>query len=256
LHASSLAPKSLYLLGVRVHNVTKSEALALLEEYAASGVPHHVVTLNPEYLVQAHDSPQFQQVLNQADLALADGSGLMLASRLLGSPLVERLPGVDLIRSLAALAAARGFRLFLLGAGPGVAEAATRALVAQYPRLVIAGTYAGSPNLAEEEEIRARIRAAQPHFLFVAYGSPQQDFWIQRNLDPLGVPVAMGVGGALDYLSGRVARAPRWMRAWGLEWLYRLGREPWRWRRMLRLPRFLWLVLRERFGKATAKGVL
>ena len=249
MNASSQTQHSLTILGVHVHNLSKSQVLAALSDYAVAGAPHHVVTLNPEYLVQAHASPEFKAVLNRADLALADGVGLVWAARLMGQRLVARIPGVDLVDWLADLAAGSGYSMFLLGARPGVAEAAAAGLAQRYPGLVIAGAYAGSSRPADETAVIERITAVRPHFLLVAYGAPEQDIWIRRNLQQLGVPVAIGVGGAFDYLSGRVARAPRWIRAVGLEWLFRLIREPWRWRRMLRLPRFVWLVLLQRLQK-------
>jgi N-acetylglucosaminyldiphosphoundecaprenol N-acetyl-beta-D-mannosaminyltransferase len=184
-------------------------------------------------------------VINGADLAVPDGVGLVWAGRLLGHPFRGRVPGVELTRRLAALCAARGYRLYLLGAAPGVAEETARRLEAEYPGLAIAGTYAGSPAMEEEEDIVARIRAASPHLLLVAYGAPHQDLWLHRNLPRLGAVVGIGVGGTFDYISGRVPRAPAWMRRAGLEWLYRLVRQPWRWRRMLALPAFGWQVLRQ-----------
>jgi N-acetylglucosaminyldiphosphoundecaprenol N-acetyl-beta-D-mannosaminyltransferase len=182
--------------------------------------------------------------LNEADLTVADGAGLMWAARYLGKPLRARVTGVELVRSLARMAEKRGFRIYLLGAREGIAQAAARVLQDEYPNLLIAGTYAGSPALEDEEGIINRIVAARPHMLFVAYGFPQQDMWIERNRNRMNVPLSMGVGGAFDYISGAIKRAPAWIRRLGLEWLYRLIRQPWRWRRMLRLPRFVWLVLR------------
>jgi len=137
---------------------------------------------------------------------------------------------------LAQRCAAFGYRLYLLGAAPGVAEAAAVRLQELAPGLEIAGTYAGSPASSEEDEIIERIRAARADVLCVAYGAPAQELWIWRNLSRLPVAVAMGVGGAYDFLAGRQRRAPRIMQRMGLEWLYRLYREPWRWRRMLALP--------------------
>lgn len=238
------------ILGIRIHNLGKAEALEGILGMVAEGTPHHVVTVNPEFAVLAHQDPSFRDALNQADLALADGVGISWAALLTGHRIRARLPGVDLMERLAELAAQRGYRFYLLGARPGVAEGAARALAARYPGLRIAGVYAGSPRPEEEEAIIERVRAAAPHFLFVAYGAPQQDLWIRRNLARLGVPMTMGVGGSLDYLSGVVPRAPSWMRRMGLEWLFRLLREPWRWRRMLRLPLFLWLVLTTRGSHA------
>ena len=161
---------------------------------------------------------------------------------------------MDLAARLAALAAARGYRLFLLGAAPGVAERAAAAYTAANPGLIVAGTYAGSPAPDEEDAIIARVRAASPHILLVAYGAPAQDKWIARNLERLGVPVAMGVGGVLDYVAGVVPYAPAWLRRIGLEWLYRLVRQPWRRRRVWNaVVVFPWLVF-TRDGKLRAEA--
>ena len=248
-----LTPRRIWVLGVGVHDVAEQETVALVDGFVRQGGPHQVATVNPEFVMRARRDTAFQETLNQADLAVPDGVGIVWAGRLLGRRFRGRVPGVELTRRLAALAAARGYRLYLLGAGPGVAEEAGRRLQEEYPELCIAGTYSGSPAPEEEEEIGVRIRAAAPQILLVAYGAPRQDLWLRRNLPRLGVPVGVGVGGTLDYLAGRVSRAPAWMRRAGLEWLHRLITQPWRWRRMLALPTFAWLVLcqavRERWGR-------
>mgnify|MGYP005860163093 CR=1 FL=1 len=231
------------ILGVRVDPVTPEEALARMKAFAGDGGQHHVVTVNPEFIMTARRNPEFRQVIAAADLAIPDGIGVIWACRLYGYPLRERVTGVESVLALARFAAETGRRLFLLGAAPGVAEAAGQALQAQHPSLEIAGAYAGSPAASEEEAIVSHIRAARPDFLFVAYGAPRQDLWIARNLGRLGVSLAMGVGGTFDFIAGRARRAPRWMRGAGLEWLHRLAHEPWRWRRMLALPHFAALVL-------------
>ncbi|MBI2305062.1 MAG: WecB/TagA/CpsF family glycosyltransferase [Chloroflexi bacterium] len=238
--------KSVHILGVRVHSLTMEEVVAKVQEFVDNGTPHHIVTLNPEFLVQAHDDPQFRNVLNAAHLALADGAGLIWAARFQGSPLRARTPGVDVVRHLAGLSAHRGYRLFFLGAKRGVAATAAKILEMENPGLLVAGTHDGSPSPEEEKNIVAQIRAAAPHILFVAYGAPQQEFWIKRNMEALGVPMVMGVGGTLDYISGVVRRAPVPMQRLGLEWAFRLASQPWRWRRMLRLPRFVALLLASR----------
>jgi N-acetylglucosaminyldiphosphoundecaprenol N-acetyl-beta-D-mannosaminyltransferase len=168
----------------------------------------------------------------------------VLAARLLGSRLSERIGGVDLIEHFV-VAAPRGTRLFLLGAGPGVAEQAAAVLGNRNPGLILAGTYAGSPRPEHQDEIVKKINAARPHVLLVAFGAPTQELWIARNRDHLLAPLCIGVGGAFDYISGRTPRAPLIVQRAGLEWLYRLARQPWRWRRMLALPRFAALVLVE-----------
>ncbi|MFQ5946032.1 MAG: WecB/TagA/CpsF family glycosyltransferase, partial [Anaerolineae bacterium] len=149
----------------------------------------------------------------------------------------------DTVFELAGAAATRGWRLFLLGAAEGIAERASQALRERHPSLQVVGTLAGSPSSDDEELISRAIRAARPHVLLVAFGAPIQDLWIAQNLDRLGVPVAMGVGGSFDFIAGLAPRAPGWMQRLGVEWLYRLIKEPWRWRRMLALPRFASRVL-------------
>ena len=238
------------ILGVRVDNVNYDQALYLIEGFVVSGTPHQVVTVNPEFIVAAQSDHDFRSTLNASSLALPDGVGLLWAAGFLGRPLQERVTGTDTVQRLAALAAQKGYSLFLLGAAPGVAATTAARLCETYPGLRIVGTHAGSPALEEEDEIVKMIQKAKPDVLFVAYGAPQQDRWIARNLERLGVPVAMGVGGAFDFISGRAKRAPRWLQRLGLEWLHRLFHEPWRWRRMLALPKFVWLVVRERLAKS------
>ena len=235
--------RSVCILRVRVDGVGMAEVLDLVEGYVREGASHQIVTVNAEFIMTAQHDEAFRRTINEASLALPDGSGVIWASRVLGKPLQARVAGVDTVSRLSHLAAARRYGIFLLGAGPGIAELAARRLCMDNPELRVVGIYAGSPSPLEEDEIVARIRQAQPDILFVAYGAPRQDKWIRRNLPRLGVPVAMGVGGAFDFISGRAARAPEWMQQLGLEWAHRLIHEPWRWRRMLALPHFVWKVL-------------
>ncbi len=248
------SPESVFVLGVRVDRISQQQALERVEQMIAwrrgSGntLPcQQVVTVNPEFVMAAQRNKDFRIAINSAALVLADGIGVVWATRYLGRSTPERVTGSDMLPQLARLCAASGYRLYLLGATAGVAEAAGARLQELAPGLEIAGTYAGSPAPEEEDEIIERIRMAQADILCVAYGAPAQDLWIWRNLARLPVAVAMGVGGAYDFLSGRQRRAPALMRRMGLEWLYRLYREPWRWRRMLALPRFaIEVVLRGR----------
>lgn len=231
------------VLGVGVDPMTYEGALAQIQSFVQKGGVHQVVTVNPEFIMRAQSDESFRRVLNGADLALADGIGVVWTARLLGHRLPERVAGSDLIPLIAQRAAEVGWRLYFLGAPPGVAEQAAHTLRKRHPGLQVAGIYAGSPAPEMEKAIVERIRAARPDILFVAYGAPAQDRWIARNLSHLGVPVAMGAGGAFDFIAGRAKRAPRWVQRLGLEWLHRLIRQPWRWRRMLALPRFAWAVL-------------
>jgi N-acetylglucosaminyldiphosphoundecaprenol N-acetyl-beta-D-mannosaminyltransferase len=241
---------SIKILGVRVDDATYRDLMKQVDAFVDSGRPHQVVTLNAEMLVAAHDDPAFTRALNAGDLNVADSAGVLLAARLLGHPLRERVTGSDGIHRLAAHCARQGYRPFLLGAAPGVAEVVAGRLAAANPGLDVAGTYAGSPDPEHEDDIIERVRSTAPDLLLVAYGVPAEEKWIARNRRRLGVPVMIGVGGAFDFAAGVTTRAPAWMRRIGLEWLYRLLQEPWRWRRQLALPRFVALVVLQRMRES------
>ncbi len=231
--------------GVRVQALDTRQALSAIEGLLSDGQPHQVVTVNAEFVVRARRDEAFRRVLNASDLAIIDGMGVVFALRFLHGVRTTRVGGADIIPDLARLAAEKKWPVFLLGAMPGVAEAAAKRLVELAPGLLISGTYSGSPDPSQEEEILARVRSGRTRVLLVAFGAPAQDIWIARNLSHLGPCVAIGVGGAFDYIAGLVPRAPVWMRRAGLEWLYRLIRQPWRWRRQLALPLFVYLALSE-----------
>ncbi len=237
---------SVDILGVRVDAVTYADTLDIIEHWVAARGPHQIATANPEFVMAAQADRQFRQALLNADLCVADGVGLLWAARWLGRRLPERVTGSDLVPLVAQRAAQAGWRLFLLGAAPGVAEQTARRLVQQHPGVRIAGVYAGSPAEAEAPAILQRVAAAAPDVLFVAYGAPAQDLWIARHKDQLGVSVMMGVGGAFDHIVGVQKRASLWVQRIHLEWLWRLMTQPWRWRRQLALPRFVWAVCRQR----------
>jgi len=237
---------ALTLFGVPIHDVSLPETLEWVARWIAGQRPRQIATVNPEFLMAARRDPTFRAVLQGAGLCVPDGVGVTLAARYLGRPLRERVAGVDLVERLAAHAADAGWRLFLLGGAPGIAERAGAVLTCRHPTLTICGTYAGSPAVEDEEEILQRVRTARADVLLVAYGAPAQDLWLARNLARSGAKVGIGIGGALDYLAGVVPRAPRWVRRLGFEWLYRLIRQPWRWRRQRVLPQFALLVLLRR----------
>jgi N-acetylglucosaminyldiphosphoundecaprenol N-acetyl-beta-D-mannosaminyltransferase len=243
-------PPSVYVLGVRVDRVSQQQAVDRVEQMIAlrraSGntLPcQQIVTVNPEFVMAAQKNSEFCQTINSAALAVADGIGVVWATRFVGFPTPERITGTDTLVALAKRCAENGYRIYLLGAAPGIAEQAGESLQSLAPGLQIAGAYAGSPAPEEEDAIIEQIHAANADILCVAYGAPAQDLWIYRNLSRLPAALAMGVGGAYDFLSGRRRRAPQTMQRMGLEWLYRLYREPWRWKRMLALPHFLFQVL-------------
>ena len=189
---------------------------------------------------------EFRALLEHADLAPPDGVGLRWAGVILGQTLREVVPGSEIVERLAARAAQRPQRWFLLGASQGVAAVAGHALEQRFPGLTIAGTFSGAPGAELDDEICRRIEAAKPvDLLLVAYGAPRQDFWIARNQPRLRIPVAMGVGGTLDMIAGKNPRPPSLVKRLQLIWLFRLVTQPWRWRRQLVLLRFAALVLWE-----------
>jgi N-acetylglucosaminyldiphosphoundecaprenol N-acetyl-beta-D-mannosaminyltransferase len=241
------------LAGVKVDNVTMDQALKKLEEFIAERWPHLIVTPNPEMIVAAQDDEELHNILDNAHLRLPDGISMVVVSNILRCPLKERIAGIDFLLRSVELSALKGYRIFLLGGAPGVAEAAARVLKSKYPNLIIAGTQHGyfsagggsafGGKSSEEQEIVTKIRTSAPDILFAGLGMGRQEKWLARNLADLNVPVSVGVGGSFDVISGIKRRAPKWIQGLYIEWLYRLITEPQRWKRQLALPKFLWLTL-------------
>ena len=230
------------MLGIGVDRVAMREALAVLEGFIRERVPRLVATANAEMVMLAQDDRELFGILNRADLVLADGAGVVWAARRLGPGVPERVAGYDLTQELLRRAAVAGFRVYWLGAAPGVAETAARLAAERFPGLVSVGVHDGYFR-PDDAEIVTRIRDANPDILLCALGVPKQEKWLSRNLQLLGVPVSIGVGGTFDVMAGLVKRAPLWMQRAGLEWSYRLIRQPSRLVRMLALPRFVLRVL-------------
>ena len=214
----------------------------------------HLLTVNPEYVVRSRRDRRFAQAVAAGDLRVADGIGIVYAAWLLAGRRAEplqRVTGVDVIEALVA-ADQRNPGIFLLGARAGSGEKAARRLMSRHPAAQVAGWWSGGTASARDDaETLERMARSGARVVCVAYGAPDQVIWIDRQREALaamGVRMAVGVGGAVDVLAGVVPRAPRWMRRVGLEWLYRLCREPWRWRRQLALPWFVVLVLGQRLG--------
>lgn len=238
------------ILGVKVHCVDFEQTLDQIEQWInnahrhSSSTLHQICTVNPEFIMTARREARVATVLQAADLCVPDGIGVIWAARRQGVKLGERVTGSDGIYRICQRAARCGWRVYLLGAAQGVAEAAAQELSRLYPGLCVVGAYSGTPQAADWPEIEQRLQAAQADILFVAYGHPRQDLWIAQHRHELPVNVALGVGGAFDFVAGITPRAPDWMQQWGIEWLYRLIQEPWRWRRMAVLPLFVLHVLR------------
>jgi N-acetylglucosaminyldiphosphoundecaprenol N-acetyl-beta-D-mannosaminyltransferase len=234
------------LLGIPVDPLTEQEAVEWVAAALSQNRPRLVVSVNPERTMQALRDPDLASVLRSADLNLADGAGVLWAARRQGRPLPGRVSGVDFLRALASRGALEGWRFFFLGGAPGVAEAAGDALRSAFPGFKLVGTFGGSPDPGDDPGSVAAVRDSRAQLLFVAYGGGGEEAWLSRNLAESGAVVGMGVGGAFDFISGRTRRAPAFMREHGLEWLHRLSREPWRWRRMLALPRYMARVMTEK----------
>jgi N-acetylglucosaminyldiphosphoundecaprenol N-acetyl-beta-D-mannosaminyltransferase len=225
--------------------VDREEALRLLQEFVDSGEPHLVVTADASGHVIARDDPEFLRIVNEtAALITPDSTGILWAAKKLGMPLRERVSGVDLAEQLCAESARRGYGVYFYGAAPGVAEDAADTMRQRYPGCNIVGTADGFQNSPEQQAaLIADIQAKRPAVLLVAMGIPKQEKWITRHLEELRVPVCMGVGGSFDVFSGRVNRAPMWMQKRGLEWLYRLIKNPSKYTKVATLPVFALRVL-------------
>lgn len=224
-------------------------AVAEIEQRLDGGRRSFVITANPEFVMLASREPDVAALARSADLVLPDGTGAVIASRLLGDRLPGRAPGRLLVDSLVPRLARRGLSLFLLGAAPGIAERAAARLLRREPSLRIAGTFAGAHD--RDDEAVARVEAAQPDVLLVAFGMPRQERWIARNLDRLpSVRLAIGVGGVFDQLAGTARLPPALVHRAGLEWLWRLAQDPSRWRRQRALPAFALRILARRAGQA------
>lgn len=238
------------LLGVRVDRLDMETTLSRVREWVRGDQPHIVVTADASAVVIAQSDEEFRRIVNEADLVTPDGAGLLLGSKMLGTPLGSRVSGVDIAREVCRMSGEEGFSVFFFGAAPGVAEEAAENLRRDYPGLTIAGTRNGFFTHEDVPGIVEQIRESGAKALLVAMGIPKQEKWIREHLHELGVSVAIGVGGSLDVFSGRVRRAPVWMQRHGLEWAYRLAQNPRKISKVATLPRFVMMVMRERmFGK-------
>jgi len=237
------------ILGIKISAADTATALATIEEFIRSGRPHMVVTADSSAIVLARRDRELREIINSADLVTPDSVGIIWAARRFGTPLPERVSGIDMVEFLCDRAARSGYRVFLLGAAPGVAEVAAEKLRQCHPGLMVAGTHHGYFGPEDSASVVRKIREAKPDILFVAMGIPLQEKWIHRHLEELQVPVSMGVGGTFDVVSGRVKRAPEWLQRHGLEWIFRLANNPRKIRKCLTLPVFVLMVLQA--GKAS-----
>jgi N-acetylglucosaminyldiphosphoundecaprenol N-acetyl-beta-D-mannosaminyltransferase len=270
------------VLGLRFHNLSRAEAANAIASLAQTGHQAYVVKPYSEFLPRAARDPEVRRLLNDAALCLPDGVGILWAAHYLslpGSavralwqlplslasiavnpsairrPLVENMAGVDLTWQMLAALPEAGATVFLVGGTNAELRGARREIESRFPDLRIVGTHSGHFDTAgaENDALIAAINASAPQVLLVAMGFPLQERWIASNLPRLNVNVAIAEGGSFSFISGATRRAPRWMRRVGLEWLFRLVRQPWRLRRQLALPTFVWLVLKERLSQVRAR---
>jgi N-acetylglucosaminyldiphosphoundecaprenol N-acetyl-beta-D-mannosaminyltransferase len=244
-------PRRMNIGRVPIDSVTFAEAIDAIDELVARGKGGTVFTPNVDHVVQAEENSRFRDAYEAAALSLVDGMPVLWASRLIGTPLPEKVSGSDLVAPLLERAAVRGWRVFFLGGLPGSAEEARDLLVKRIPGLHVVGV--ASPMIDVDGSAKSHsavvdvLRAARPDLVLVALGAPKQELFSHAVAEQMRPAVLVGVGGTLDFIAGKVRRAPPWMSASGLEWLYRLAQEPRRmWRRYLvRDPKFLLIVLRE-----------
>lgn len=231
------------LFGVKVSKMNMQETVDYLAEAVRQRRVTQVVTANPIMFMTGFEDEAFLRMLQNADLVVPDGAGLVWAAGRIGKPVKERVAGFDLVQELFRIGAREGWSVYLLGTTQDILEAARERIEAAYPGLRIAGCRNGFFGAEEDESVVRSIAEAAPELLLVGRSTYTQDPWIAKYRDQLNVPVMIGVGGSFDVMSGKLKRAPRWMQRLKLEWLYRLAQEPSRWRRMASLPKFALKVM-------------
>jgi N-acetylglucosaminyldiphosphoundecaprenol N-acetyl-beta-D-mannosaminyltransferase len=240
------------ILGVAITPHTKQEILSIISSRLDQKKMTTIVSLNPEILVAAQSQPKLKRILNAADIKLIDGVGIVMAGKLLSVPVGERYTGVDLMSDLLRTASEKDHSILVIGGKKDVAQTLAKQMTQQFPGLPIQGTEGiedvKKPTLVEEKNMQDLIQTTQPNIVFVAFGAPYQEYWIDDHQELLEGKVAVCVGGGVDFLAKKVPRAPEFIQKIGLEWLFRLGIEPWRWRRQLRLVQFIFLVLKQKFS--------
>ena len=235
------------ILGIQFDNLTREEAKEAGAVLLRSPEFHYAVTPNPEFILAADKDLEFQKILNQADLVLPDGIGVVYSAKILGTPLKGRVAGFDFACDMLDVLNEMGGRLYLLGAKPGVAEEAGRRILESHPNIVLCGVHDG--YFKDSDPVAREVAQAQPDLLFVCLGAPKQEKWMAANGEATGAALLCGLGGSLDVFAGVVARAPKFWSDHGLEWFYRLCKEPRRIGRMMKLPLFLVHVRQERRRK-------
>lgn len=232
------------LWGITVDNISLNYAITQVQHWINKGNKHHMI-VTPDALaaLRSRTDERYRKIVRHADLVLPDGSGLIAALKILHSPIQERIPGVEFTEHICKRASYEGWGIWFLGGSPGVAEAASKKLTEKYPGLNVSGTRNGYFADDEIDDICMEIRESKAKILFVGLGVPRQEYWLEENLAKTNATVGMGIGGTMDVISGKLARAPKIWQKLCLEWLYRTIQEPWRWRRILKLPIFAFYII-------------
>ncbi len=231
------------ILDVLIDRITLKDALLIVRQFLEEACVHKIYTPNSEMIMEAQRDLSLKLILNRGSLVVPDGAGVVLASRILGVALPEKVSGFDLVQECFKLSYHRPLRYFFFGGKPGVAEEAAASVKQLYTQVEISGCKNGYLPPFENDSMIEQINSSRTDILLVALGCPKQENWIDKNADKVKVKICIGVGGTLDVLAGKSRIAPDFFRKNGLEWLYRLYREPSRFKRMLDLPRFIFQVL-------------
>jgi len=241
--------KQTKILTLKINNITMQELIEkLIDIIQNSSDKKLIYTPNSEIVVRAYDDKAFSELLNRADYLVPDGAGLLLAARLIGEPLQERVAGFDLMRNLLKQAAGQDISFYFLGGKPGIIDSAVTNIKSELPELNMAGFHHGYLDQDLEESVIVDINEKQPDILLVGMGVPRQEKFFNKYFDELKIKVGLTVGGSFDVWAGEVDRAPLLMQKLYLEWFYRLLQEPTRWKRMMAIPRFIYLVLKEKIN--------
>lgn len=240
--------KVVNIAGINIDDITMNQAVERVYEFIASDENHAIYTPNAEIMMEGITSKKLKSILNNADMLVADGAGVVLASKILGQKVAEKVSGFDLVKNLLISSKERSIKFFLFGGKPGIAEAAKANINRDYPGAEIVGIRNGYFKEEEIPSIIEQINSSGAEVLLVCLGAPKQEEWIEKNKSQLKVKVSIGVGGTMDVLAGNVKLAPDFFRNNGLEWMYRLYKEPKRFKRMLRLPQFILYILGIKLG--------
>ncbi|NEW08872.1 WecB/TagA/CpsF family glycosyltransferase [Paenibacillus sp. SYP-B3998] len=244
--ASAAAIPKVRIYGVPISKMGMKQTVAYLAEAIEQRNPHQIITANPIMVMAAQEDPAYLEMMQQAELIVPDGTGVVWAANYVGEPVVERVPGYDLLHELMKVGEARKWKVYLLGASSEVIHAAADRLRADYPSIELVGIRDGYFGAEQDAEVIADIVQAAPDLLFVGRSAANQEPWIGKYKEQINIPVMMGVGGSFDVLSGKLKRAPVIFQKLRLEWFYRLLQEPWRYKRMLLLPKFALKVMRDK----------